>query len=377
MTEKVFCHTQDLDKKVKEISNWNISEQDRKKIPEFFRDYELGRITGIRGTNPQGSLLRYLYFLKVGLENLEGESKEKIEKFLENFLKDKIKSYDKDAKTYSGAPYALRSKKEIINILSRYLCWKNPSKIAMFKSVLSFKLRGKGGDIQTLNEEEIIKLLDSTDNSSKKFFLAVIASGGLRAEEFHNIRYSDIEMPKGKDMFVKLIVRNQFSKTKGRTIVLYDKWVLPAVKQYLAERIEEGIKPDEIVFKAKYYTNKKWVSKTGKKVLSKDINCHMFRHTAATRLASKMNRQQLCIYFGWSFSSSMPDKYIERAGVNMVDVEGKFASTNFEEQQKDIDKLKMSDKRLSAVLDLLMSNPDAAKALAKDRQKLRAVMAIK
>jgi hypothetical protein len=60
---KVNCHSQDLDGKLEETKNWNLTSEDKKKVKEFFMDYELGRITGRVGTNPQGSLLIYLYFL--------------------------------------------------------------------------------------------------------------------------------------------------------------------------------------------------------------------------------------------------------------------------------------------------------------------------
>jgi seryl-tRNA synthetase len=41
----------------------------------------------------------------------------------------------------------------------------------------------------------------------------------------------------------------------------------------------------------------------------------MLRHSSATYWAPKMNRYQLCAKYGWTFSSDMPDRYIERKGV--------------------------------------------------------------
>jgi len=372
--EKVFCHSQDLDGKLKDIKRWNISDQDKNKVPMFFRDYELGKITGRRGTNPEGTMLRYLYFLKVGLENIKGENKADVEEFLEGLLKDKVKTFDKKTREYSGEPYAARSKRDILKILERYLSWKNPSKATLLKGLLNIRIASKRSDTETLVEEEIKKLLEGTEASDKRFFLSVLGSGGLRAEEFHNLRYSDFELPKGKEIFVKLTIRNLFSKTKGRTITLYDKWVLPAAKKYLAERLQEGIKPDEVVFRTTYYGNRNWLSDYGKKILDKAINYHLFRHTAATRLASKMNRQQLCIYFGWAFSSPMPDRYIERAGVNMVDVESKFTLTEYEKQEKLIEQWKtgLEDelekrRRLDPILNKLIKHPEILKMLGETR----------
>ena len=41
----------------------------------------------------------------------------------------------------------------------------------------------------------------------------------------------------------------------------------------------------------------------------------MLRHSSATYWAPKMNRYQLCAKYGWTFSSNMPDRYIERKGI--------------------------------------------------------------
>ena len=60
--------------------------------------------------------------------------------------------------------------------------------------------------------------------------------------------------------------------------------------------------------------------------MSSLLGYHLFRHSSATYYADKMNRQQLCIRYGWAFSSDMPDIYISRAGVESVELDQKFAS---------------------------------------------------
>ena len=71
----------------------------------------------------------------------------------------------------------------------------------------------------------------------------------------------------------------------------------------------------------------------------------MIRHSTATWLASKLNRQQLCYYFGWAFSSNMPDKYISRAGMNMQDADEKAKISTLQELQSQIEKERF-EKRL-------------------------------
>ncbi len=52
--------------------------------------------------------------------------------------------------------------------------------------------------------------------------MALLFDSGARAEEFLNIRYEDIEIPE-KDNFVRLTLKEEYSKTKGRVISLYWK----------------------------------------------------------------------------------------------------------------------------------------------------------
>ena len=333
-TQKIFCHTYKLQEKLEEIKSWKIDDKDKEKIKEFFRDYELGKITGRRGTNPEATLFRYLCYLKVGIENLKGETEQDVEMLLEDLLKDKIR--------YKGnRPYGIRSKKDILKLLSRYLEWKLPSNKAIkLCKILGIRIDAKRGDIEYLTDEEVDQLFKACNFNSKRFMIAVLASGGMRAEEFHNVRFSDIKVPEGKENFVKITIRNNFSKTEGRTISLYDKRCLKTVKDFLNERISEGIKPEDPVFNITYYANRKWIKNLGRKVLDKSVYYHIFRHTAATKLASKMNRQQLCIYFGWKFNSPMPDIYIQRAGVDMKDVEDRYANTEIEELNTELKEMK-------------------------------------
>ena len=335
--DKILCHKNDYAEKLKDVQNWKITDANKDKVLVFFRDYELGKITGKRGANPEGNLLRNLYLLKVGLENLSKETPDGVETFLERLLKDDIKTFNKHKRKYNGKPYALKSKRSILKMLSVYLKWKHRTKSVKMCALLDISISNKENEVEILTEEEVDKLLDACNKEpDKHFLLTVLNSSGMRAEEFHNIRYSDFVLPKDDGIYAQITVKNQFSKTKGRTIKLYDKRSLRIIKKYLTIRLKEGMKPDDPVFPLTYGGTRKWMQRLGLRVLNKNVHYHLWRHTAATRLASTLNRQQLCIYFGWKFSSPMPDVYIQRAGVTMDDVEEKFKSTNYEELKQEV-----------------------------------------
>src|SRR5882672_11989388 len=108
-----------------------------------------------------------------------------------------------------------------------------------------------------LKEAEVERLYKHCRNARQRFLIAVLFDSGARAEEFHNIRFEDVYLPEGKDNFVKITLKQEYSKTLGRTIALYWKSSLEAVKEYLAERVADGIKPSDPIFRGDYTATRK------------------------------------------------------------------------------------------------------------------------
>jgi hypothetical protein len=104
--------------------------------------------------------------------------------------------------------------------------------------------------------------------------------------------------------------------------------------------------------------------------LGRSIHFHLFRHSSATYYADKLNRQQLCIRYGWTFSSRMPDIYIARAGVDMQDLDERFTSTEIGTVKDSLAKMeheaKIKDERieqLEHVVTLLQKIPAIAEVM--------------
>lgn len=162
----------------------------------------------------------------------------------------------------------------------------------------------------------------------------------VRAEEFHNIRFEDVYPPEGKENFVRIALKQEYSKTLGRTIALYWKYSVEAVKEYLAERIAAGIKPTDPVFCGNYAATRKFLQRFGRKVLKRSIHYHLFRHSSTTHYATKLNRQELCYRYGWKFSSNMPDVYISRAGMETKVLDEKFTQTELSALKHELNELR-------------------------------------
>ena len=153
-----------------------------------------------------------------------------------------------------------------------------------------------------------------------------------------------------------MTLREEFSKTKGRTIKLYYKNALESVSDFLKDRKKDGIKPEDFVWniqpnttqkKIEFFGSVRWLIKEngikqrkeiGRRILDKHLNMHMFRHSCATWMANKLNHQEMCYFFGWKFSSPMHDIYISRKGMKMEQADKKFEQTELSELKSKLSK---------------------------------------
>lgn len=325
MNIKVSIREYNIEKYIDSIQEWKIPEQDKTIVKKFFKDLEIGKVTG--RPNNRGSVSSYFAYIRVCLhffnKPLQDLTKEDIDELNEALLKNIIKKKRlKDGKCIE-TPFEEIGKIKLKNALILLLKHTQREKAIPLIELLKIKPRLKQKTVSYLTEQEIEKLYKGCKSAEERFLVAVLFDSGARAEEFHNIRREDIELPK-ESGYVKLTLKEEYSKTKGRTISLYWKHSLEAVREYLNERIEEGLKADDIIYKRDYRASRGFLDRLGKRILEKHIHYHLFRHSSATHYASELNRQQLCIRYGWKFSSPMPDIYISRKGLQDKELDEKF-----------------------------------------------------
>ncbi len=339
---KIDIHPVKLDKSLANIKKWNIDVEDKKALPEFCRDLGLGKIN--RGKRlPEKGQMKYLFSLRVSLTFFKKPSSKLIVKDIENF--DQALNSGK-LKSQKKRKYSMGTQSKLKVHLSAYLKWKlGKTKGVELTGWLDKRVPSKTPEY--LKEEEIIKLYKACKDAKGRFMIAVLFDSGARAEELHNIRKEDIEFPTGSNNFVKLNLKEEYSKTNGRVISLYWKYSLEAIRDYCDER--KDIKPNEPILTKLYETNKAFIVRLGKRVLKKNIGFHLFRHSSATFYATQLNRQELCYRYGWKFSSSMPDVYISRSGMLSKELDEKFVATELEEirlkLEKELREIKMKSER--------------------------------
>jgi len=333
---KISIHNRNLETRKEGIKSWAISEEDKRAILEFLDDLELGKVNKGKKIS-ETRQVKYLDILKMPLEYFKKSTSRLTLKDMEDFEKDLSSN---KILSYKNKPYELSTKADIRRLLKIYLKWKlgDTEKYRNLTDWLDTREARKTPDY--LSEQHMELLYKNCKNSYERYLIAVLFDSGARAEEFHNIRYEDIQLPNANESYVKVTIKEEYSKTLTRTISLFWKYSLEAVRNYVKEREAEGIKLNEPVFKNSYDNTRQFLSRLSQKVLKRPVHYHLFRHSSATYYASRLNRQQLCYRYGWKFSSDMPDVYISRSGMENKELDEKFASTELETIRKDNERLK-------------------------------------
>ncbi len=239
LSMKIDIHPLKLDKILVNIKEWDIAKEDKKALPKFCRELGLGKINRGKRLSEKGQI-KYLYSLQVSLRFFKKPSSKLIVKDVEDFDQalnsGKLKSKKKRKKYSMGTQSKLK-----VHLFS-YLKWKLSEKKGVeLAGWLDKRVPTKS--VEYLTEGEIIKLYKACKDAKGRFMIAVLFDGGSRAEELHNIRKEDIEFPTGSNNFVKLNLKEEYSKTDGRVISLYWKYSLEAIRDYYDEM--KYIKPDE------------------------------------------------------------------------------------------------------------------------------------
>jgi len=342
MNLKIETHKNnaDVESRLNYITKWKILESVKKDLKLFLNDLGSGKVN--KGYQvSERTQVKYISLLKSPLiyinKNLDKITKKDLEDYDKAISTDKLLSEKKK-------PFSYNMKKDIRVALRILLKWKfGTTKANEMTDFFDTKEKKKTPDF--LKESEIEKLYKGCKRDEERYIIAVLFDSGARAEEFLNIRFEDIQLPEGKDSFVKLTLKEEYSKTEGRTISLYWNRSEEAVTDFIKQRMREGIKSSEPIIKITYDALRFFISRLGRRVLNKPLHLHLMRHTSATFYATKLNRQQLCYRYGWKFSSDMPDVYISRSGMNNKELDEKFEGTELSELKSQLTKAEFERKK--------------------------------
>lgn len=340
MNEKLNIHepNSNLTSRLEFVKNWNLNKSLIEDLKNFLEELGSGKINKGKHISKR-TQVKYIDVLRPSLVYFN--------KPLEKITIPELEKFDKDLKTdiiksTRGKPYSYNMKSDIRLSLKIFLSWKLGKDKAL-KMTEFFDTREIKKTPDYLKEQEVEKLFKACKSAQERYLLAVLFDSGARAEEFLNIRLEDIQMPEGKQEYVKITLKEEYSKTEGRTISLYWRYSLEAVRDFLNERMREGLKSKDCVINITYDALRAFLRRHSIRAIGKPVHCHLFRHSSATYYASKMNRQELCYRYGWKFSSDMPDVYISRSGILNKDLDEKFSATEINTLKDELEKEKQKN----------------------------------
>ena len=157
--------------------------------------------------------------------------------------------------------------------------------------------------------------------------------GGFRIGELLNIRLHHVRLKNfdsggsSKNCFV---LRVPFSKTLRRTVAVPMHATAKWLKMWLEEHPAKPVINDDGTLSALDVTSqlfpitenavRQMIRRIGRRALKKRVYPHLLRHSSATYWSNKLPYFKFCKRFGWTMTSNMPQRYIDREGVDELSV---------------------------------------------------------
>lgn len=341
-----------LDKRVQVKKNADL-------IRDFVRDAKLGKTVTGKQKKKLGNSICYKYAMMLRrLDNfwnkpLDKVTVEDMERFIGALEEGKYQSG-------KGKPYAAESQLDFKKTVLKFYRWfykadKPGGDVASYSKLTSWidtSIEQKEVDALTRVE---VKTLAQPMKLRDKLIVWMLFDSGARAQEFLNLKVGDLER---KESHYLLRIKHEYSKTKGRTIDLSMAKTVELLDAWLkAHPKREGgeLAPNALLVPISYDAMRMRIKEWGQKTLKRTVTPHTMRHSSATYWAAKLNQFQLCYRFGWSFSSKMPERYIDRAGIeanhtHKIERKDRLrdVTKENEELQEEVSQLKANQAKLQA-----------------------------
>ncbi len=343
-TEEVRIETRDVEGMLARaterfMARQDVSEQNKHLVRTFLREAALGKTVVGRAKKQIGPDRRHLYLMQLTIfmdylgRDLDKVVMEDMERFVEALDGGKIKSRRATCaggdRVVRDQPLSPRYRADIKITLRKFYRWlwgenrRTPELVDWFDTSYEVK------DVAALSEEDVRKMLDYCTSLEQRALIQVLFDSGLRIGELVNIRLRHVwrrtvvpNDPSTNCFFLRV----PFSKTLRRTIVLPMRDSTRLLELWLEKhparplvRPDGSMDADDLsvqLFPFQAEGIRQAVRRVGRRALGRRVYPHLLRHTSATYWCNKIGHYKLAKRFGWTMVSKMPQRYIDRSGVD-------------------------------------------------------------
>ena len=310
--EPIYNVLQNLESVKKRLRNKDLPEIVKEKIFEFVNVL-------IVGSNIQAHRQYYYYERLIILSDVLGE------KILNPSKEDVVEAIAKlmETKTIRKSNYSKSTISDFKKVLKKFVKYVNDGELPPFwKNFHAEKIGSRyNSPDQMISYDELQSLLNASKNPRDKAIISLLWDSGIRASEILQLKVNDFK--KSSDgLYATLNIQKGSKNYKQRTVILTGDSVvlvpqyIEFLKGYLKDKFSEdgflfiGIGKENPGDNLTYDDLRSIIRKvTLRSGLQKDINPHLFRHSAATRMASEsLPIQVFTKQMGWS-SNRMADNY--------------------------------------------------------------------
>ena len=174
---------------------------------------------------------------------------------------------------------------------------------------------------EMLTEEEVARLVDATDNARDRALIFALYESGCRVGEIGRLKIRQVEFD---EFGARLMVTGKTGMRRVRIV-----GASPSLATWISVHPHRH-DPDAPLWvslgppaKGKILTYagiaRVLALSTARAGIKKRVHPHLFRHSRATALATKLTEAQLKEHFGWTQGSTQPATYVHLSGRNVDD----------------------------------------------------------
>ena len=360
-TGEVYIQSRDIDAMLQRaterfMARDDVSQANKDLVERFLREAALGKTVVGKARKRIGPERRHLYVSQLTIlidflrKDLDKVVMEDMERFVEALDTNKIRSRRPFCKGGSrvvlGEPLSNRYCADIKITTKKFYKWLWGDNRRYPELVEWLDTSHEEKEVPALSEADIGRMLDYCRTIQEKAIIQVLFDGGLRVGELINVRlrhlWHRMVLP-GDAATACFFLRIPFSKTLPRTIVLPMQNSTRLLGLWLEEHPGRPvIRPDGTIdandpslqlFLKGAAGIAQIVRRVGRRALGRRVYPHLLRHTSATYWCNRIGHYKLAKRFGWTMVSKMPQRYIDRAGVDEEEVANIYFAKRSQEQQ--------------------------------------------